>query len=156
MDEAEQDREGGPGLHTLGLACCIGIGVCGKYSHRAEPGEIRYNAFLAHLVDGQAMESTWQSLKTKVDLAKRNGLKDLKIQVCVVDPSTLREDNVPNMRWSQGMIDDQRRLNHNYINKAAGLGDRGPRSKVKVHQHHINEGVDMQITRGRKMLISKA
>lgn len=153
MDEAKQDREGGPGLYTLGLACCIGISVCGIYPRRAEPGEIRYNAFLAHLAEGPPMERTWQSLESKVERAKKNGLRDLEIQVCVVDPLTLREDEAPDMRWSQRMIDGQKKLNRDYIQKASGLRDRGSRSKIEVCQHHINDIVDMRITGDREMLV---
>lgn len=71
MDSARQDQEGGAGLYTLGLACCIGISVCCTYAQEAEPGEIRHDAFLAHLADGPLMEKTFQSLKSKVDLAKK-------------------------------------------------------------------------------------
>ncbi|POS78048.1 hypothetical protein DHEL01_v203563 [Diaporthe helianthi] len=154
MDEANQDPENGNGLYTLGLACCIGISVCGTYSQQAQPGEIRHNAFLAHLADGPAMERTWKSLESKVDRAKKSGLMGLRIQVCVVDPSTLREDK--EMRWSKDMVDGQRRINDVYISKAAGLRDGSLRSGVEVYRHHINDIVDMRITRDRIMLIAKA
>lgn len=98
MDEAKQDQEGGAGLYNLGLACCIGISVYDMYARKAEPGEIRYDAFLAHLADGPLMEKTWQSLKSKVDRAKSNGLTNLKIRVCIVDPSTLKEDKTDGMK----------------------------------------------------------
>ncbi|KAG8164381.1 hypothetical protein KVR01_006299 [Diaporthe batatas] len=159
MDEAKQDHENGPGLYTLGLACCIGISVCGTYTHHHQRAgeEARPNAFMAHLADGPAMERTWQSLKRQVDGAKRDGLAQLRIQVCVVDPATLGEDEAPGMRWSQGMMDEQGRLNDDYIRKAAALrDDRGSRFRVAVHRHHINEVVDMRITRDRRMLVVKA
>ncbi|KAG6361301.1 hypothetical protein INS49_009526 [Diaporthe citri] len=153
MDEAKQDQVGGAGLYTLGLACCIGISVCGTYAQEAEPGEIRYDAFLAHLADGPLMEKTWQSLKRNVDLAKSNGLTNLKIQVCIVDPSTLKEDN--GMKWSQALIAEQQKINDDYIIKATSLLTTGSQ-KVDVHSHHINKEVDMRITSDRRMLILDA
>lgn len=155
MDEAKQDQVGGPGLFTLGLACCIGISVCGTYAQEAEPGEIRYDAFLAHLADGPLMEKTWQSLKSKVDLAKSNGLANLKIRVCVVDPATLKEDETDGMNWTQAMIVEQQKLNNEYVNKAASLLTAGSQ-KVDVQKHHINKDVDMRITSDRRMLILDA
>lgn len=155
MDEAKQDREGGTGLYTLGLACCIGISVCGTYTHKAEPGEIRYDKFLAHLADGPLMDKTWQSLKRKVVLAKSNGLTGLKVQVCVVDPSTLKEDKASGMTWSRAMIIEQKELNTDYVNKAANLLTAGSR-KVDVRTHHINKEADMRITSSRRMLVFDA
>lgn len=154
MDEAKQDQEGGAGLYTLGLACCIGISICGTYALKAEPGEIRYNSFLAHLADGPLMHKTWQSLKRKVDLAKSNGLTGLKIQVCIVDPSTLKEDKT-GMRWSRAMIVEQQNLNYYYVKKASTLLATTSQ-KVDVQTHHINNEADMRITSGRKMLILDA
>jgi hypothetical protein len=156
MDEARQDQEGGRGLYTLGLACCIGIGVCGTYTQEAEPGEIRYDAFLAHLADGPRMEKTWQSLRRKVDLAKEKGLGDLRMQVCVVDPPTLRKDKAGSMVWSRAMEDEQKKLNAVYVAKAAGLGAAGFPRAVDVRRHHINTDVDMLITRDRRMLVLDA
>ena len=155
MDEAKQDQEGGAGLYTLGLACCIGISVCGTYVEKAEPGEIRYNAFLAHLADGTDTEKTFQSLKSKVDLAKSNGLTNLKIQVCVVDPSTLKEDETEGMSWTQAMIVEQQKINEKYITKAASLLT-AHSQKVDVKTHHINKEADMQVTKDRKMLTADA
>lgn len=158
MDEAKQDQEGGAGLYTLGLACCIGISVCGMYDQKAEPGEIRYDAFLAHLADGPVMEKTWHSLKSKVDRAKSNGLTNLKIRVCIVNPSTLKEDKTPDMKWSQAMIVEQQKLNDRYVIKAASLLTmaRTGSQKVDVQSHHINKEADMQITSGRRILILNA
>lgn len=158
IDEAKQDQEDGTGLYTLGLACCIGISVCGMYAQKAERGEIRYDAFLAHLADGPLMEKTWQSLKSKVDRAKSNGLRDLKIRVCIVNPSTLKEDKTPGMKWSQAMIVEQQKLNDHYVNKATSLltTTRRGSEKVDVQSHHINKEADMQITSGRRMLILDA
>lgn len=150
MDKARQDQEGGTSLFTLGLAYCIGIGVCGKYVQKAEPGEIRNNAFLSHLADGPDMEKTWQSLKSKVDLAKSNGLTELKIQVSVVDPLTLKDDE--SMNWTQPMIVEQQKLNDGYIAKASSLLTAGPQT-VGVQRHHINKAVDMRITSDRRILI---
>lgn len=155
MDEARQDREGGTGLYTLGLACCIGISVCGTYNQKAEPGEIRYDKFLAHLADGPLMEKTWQSLKRKVVLAKSNGLTGLKVQVCIVDPSTLKDDKAAGMRWSRAMIVEQQKLNDYYVNKAATLLAAGLH-KDDVRTHHINVEVDMRISSSRRMLILNA
>lgn len=155
MDKAKQDQEGGAGLYTLGLACCIGISVCGRYAHKAEPGEIRYDAFLAHLADGPLMEKTWQSLKRKVDLAKSNGLTNLKIRVCIVNPSTLKEDRTQGMKWSQAMIVEQQKLNDFDVIKATSLLTTGSQ-KVDVQSHHINEEADMRITSRRRMLILDA
>ncbi|KAK7716397.1 hypothetical protein SLS64_003551 [Diaporthe eres] len=158
MDEAKQDQEGGAGLYTLGLACCIGISVCGTYAQKAEPGEIRCDAFLAHLADGPLMEKTWQSLKSKVDRDKSNGLTDLKIRVCIVNPSTLKEDKTPGMKWSQAIIIEQQKLNDYYVIKATSLltTTRRGSQKVDVQRHHINKEADMQITSGRWMLILDA
>lgn len=151
MDEARQDEEGGTGLFTLGLACCIGIGVYGTYAQEGRPGKVRYDAFLAHLADGPDMEKTWQSLKSKVDRAKSNGLSHLKIRVCVVDPSTLKEDET-SMRWSRAMIAEQQNLNDGYIAKASSLLSPGSR-RVDVQSHHINKEVDLRITSDRRMLV---
>ncbi|KAI7783693.1 hypothetical protein LA080_011402 [Diaporthe eres] len=158
MDEAKQDQEGGAGLYTLGLACCIGISVCGMFDRKAEPGEIRHDAFLAHLADGPLMEETWQLLKRKIDRAKSNGLTDLKIRICIVNPSTLNEDKTPGMKWSQAMIIEQQKLNDHYVIKANSLltTTRRGSQKVDVQSHHINKEVDMQITSGRRMLILDA
>lgn len=113
---------------------------------------MRYDAFLAHLADGPQMEKTWQSLKAKVDVAKSKGLTNLKIRVCVVDPSTLKEDETPGMRWSEAMIIEQEKINDDYVARAAGL--LGTVSQgLDVQSHHINNDIDMQVTRERKVLI---
>lgn len=115
-------------------------------------GEIRHDAFLAHLADGPQMEKTWQSLKTKVDLAKSKGLTNLKIRVCVVNPSTLKEDETPGMRWSQAMVLEQQKINDDYVARAAGL--LGTVSQgLDFQGHHINNDIDMRVTRDRKILI---
>lgn len=98
------------------------------------------------------MEKTWQSLKTKVDLAKSKGLTNLRIRVCVVDHSTLKEDETPGMRWSQAMIVEQQKINDDYVARAAGL--LGTVSQgLDVQSHHISNDIDMRVTRDRKILI---
>ncbi|KUI69330.1 hypothetical protein VM1G_05459 [Cytospora mali] len=154
MDQTRADIEGGPGLFTLGLAVCIGIAVVGDYNTRAREGETRYDKWLAHLADGPMMEITFNTLKSRVESAKRHGLRNLKVKMSVVDPESLREDD-SGFVWSERDIRQTKDTNALYITKVRELTrtSSGNATLMRVERHHVNDAKDMEILASKEMRI---
>lgn len=131
-DGSRADQEYGSGLEIHHLAGGMGIAVRGRYTDRPRAGHVRYDAFLAHLVEGR-MEETMQALAAQVEEARRRwGLRHLVTDICHRDDQTLDQD--PGMIWNSQMIGSERRLNDRFICQAEALWDTPPR----LHPYHVS------------------
>lgn len=142
-DSARADLECGNGLQIRRLAGGMGIAVRGQYGERsrAGSGQVRHDAFLAHLVEGR-MEQTMQALVAQVEEAvRRRGLRDLQTDICYRDDQTLDQDS--GMIWNSQMIAVERRLNDRFICRAEELWGCTPR----LHPYHVSgDKVGMRVS----------
>lgn len=113
-DGCQADQEFGRGLQIQCLAGGMGIGVHGRYERGPKAGQVRYDAFLAHLVEGR-MEDTMLVLQAQVEEARKKGLVDIKTVVCYRDDKTLNQD--PRMIWNSQMVAGEQRLNERFIQR---------------------------------------
>lgn len=129
-DGARADQEYGSGLQIRRLAGGMGIAVCGRYTDRPRAGQVRHDAFLAHLVEGR-MEDTMLALQAQVEEARRRGLRDLATEICYRDDQTLTQD--PGMLWNSQMVGAERRLNDRFICRAEALW-----GTPRLHPYHVS------------------
>lgn len=106
-DSVKRAQELGRGLQIHCLAGGIGIAVTGRYRHALKHGQVRYDAFLAHLVEGR-MRETLKQLLVEVTEAKKKGLEILTLLVCYRDEKTLGQDT--RMIWNSKTISEEVRL----------------------------------------------
>ncbi|KAJ4416916.1 hypothetical protein N0V82_006466 [Gnomoniopsis sp. IMI 355080] len=107
FDSAKKSQELGRGLQIHCLAGGIGIAVTGRYSHSLKSGQVRYDAFLAHLVEGR-MRETLKQLLYDVAEAKKKGLNILSMLVCYRDEKTLGQDT--RMIWNSRTVSEEVKL----------------------------------------------
>lgn len=107
FDSAKKSQELGRGLQIHSLAGGIGIAVTGRYSHSLKSGQVRYDAFLAHLVEGR-MRETLKQLLFDVAEAKKKGFHILSLLVCYRDEKTLGQDM--RMIWNSKTVSEEVKL----------------------------------------------
>lgn len=106
-DAVNKDEESGRGLRIHCLAGGIGIAVTGRYRHGPKTGQVRHDAFLAHLVEGR-MRDTLKQLLVDVTEAKKKGLYLNSMLVCYRDEKTLSQDT--RMIWNSKTVSEEVRL----------------------------------------------
>lgn len=111
-DSVKKAQELGHGLQIHCLAGGIGIAVTGCYSQRLKHGQVRYDAFLAHLVEGR-MRETLKQLLLEVAEAKKKDLQIVTLLVCYRDEKTLGQDT--RMVWNSKMVSEEVKLRESLI-----------------------------------------
>ncbi|CAN8100659.1 unnamed protein product [Discula destructiva] len=106
-DAYHKDQEFGRGLQIHCLAGGIGIAMIGRYRHGAKAGQVRDDAFMAHLVEGSMRETLKQFLGDVV-VAKKKGLQVISMVLCYRDEKTLSQDT--RMIWNSRMVTEELRL----------------------------------------------
>lgn len=111
-DSVKKAQELGRGLQIHCLAGGIGVAVTGRYHHGPKHGQVRYDAFLAHLVEGR-MRETLKQLLVEVAEAKKKGFQILTLLVCYRDEKTLGQDS--RMIWNSKTVSEEVRLRESLI-----------------------------------------
>lgn len=143
MSEFALSTEGGQGLCTLSLVTCVGIAVVVAYNDPPRPGEPRPDKFLAHIDEDEGEEAA-DALQQQVGEAKRQGLKNMHVVACVLNPESLRER--PEEPVDEATVQQQVHFNEQCIALAAGLTNGVRSSTFAVLKHHIYEPRHMVIT----------
>lgn len=133
FDSTKRAHELGRGLQIHRLAGGIAIAVTGRYRHGLKPGQVRHDAFLAHLVEGR-MRETLKKLLVDVAEAKKKGLHVLSMLVCYRDEKTLSQDT--RMIWNSKTISEEVRLRESLIQMLEEELDESP---DLVPYHVLNE-----------------
>lgn len=111
-DSVKKAQELGRGLQIHCLAGGIGVAVTGRYYQGLKHGQVRYDAFLAHLVEGR-MRETLKQLLVEVAEAKKKGLQILTLLVCYRDEKTLAQDT--RMIWNSKTVSEEVKLRESVI-----------------------------------------
>lgn len=106
-DTSKKDQELGRGLQIHCLAGGIGIAATGRYRHGPKAGQVRNDAFLAHLVEGRMRETLKQFLADIAE-AKKKGLYLVSMLVCYRDEKTLSQDT--RMIWNSKTVSEEVKL----------------------------------------------
>ncbi|KAJ4386698.1 hypothetical protein N0V93_009596 [Gnomoniopsis smithogilvyi] len=123
FDSTKKSQELGRGLQIHCLAGGIGIAMTGRYRQGLKPGQIRHDAFLAHLVEGR-MRETLKQLLVDVAEAKKKGFITLSLLVCYRDEKTLSQD--PRMVWNSKTISEEIRLRESLVQMLEEALDESP------------------------------
>lgn len=138
-DSTQKDQEFGKGLQIHRLAGGIGVAVTGHYRQGARAGQVRYDAFMAHLVEGR-MRDTLKALLSDVEHARKKGFVVVKTTFCYRDEKTLNQDQ--RMIWSSRMVIDESKLRERLVQMAENsLGD-----APDLHPYHVLSEKAMSIT----------
>lgn len=124
----------------------VGIAVTGQYRSSPKAGQVRYDAFLAHLVEGRMLD-TLRRLLDGVDDARKDGLEDVNVVVCYRDEKTLKQD--PRMLWTSRMALSELRLRERLLQLVEErLGD----APARLHPYHVLDEKTLGISASDRMI----
>lgn len=148
-DSAKKAQELGRGLQIHCLAGGIGIAITGCYRQRLKHGQARYDAFLAHLVEGR-MRETLKQLLVDVAEAKKKGLETLTFMVCYRDEKTLGQDK--RMIWNSKTVSEEVKLRESLISMMEEVLGETP----DLVPYHVLDEKSVCIGPGRLVSINNA
>ncbi|KAF3768797.1 hypothetical protein M406DRAFT_327216 [Cryphonectria parasitica EP155] len=144
-DDFQKAQEFGKGLQIQCLAGGMGVAVTGRYRNHPKAGQVRYDAFLAHLVEGR-MQDTLKRLLGDVNEAQKQGLKNVQLLILYRDESTLSQD--PKMIWSSRMMASELRLRERLL----ALVEEELGEAPDLHPYHVLNEKALCITESERIV----